>query len=216
MFRIYKYNTNDVNTINDVVEGNIYKLDLSTSPLPQTNQALLRASDVYVDDINYNSDYYYNNEPNRQFRLVFNTNGSFAINFYLNGAYSSTPFSKNINDIENIYFVYISDLNSNYLDYVEISDFNEIKGVETHNVSAQDVFYNSLDNVANSPLFTWAKNSFLGVPVSYLGGIFGLASNSVINILLCYWVAISIIWLMFDVLMFVPMLVHKSIDKARF
>lgn len=85
------------------------------------------------------------------------------------------------------------------------------------NSSLYDVFYSSVDNVIDSSLFNWAYNSnLLGVPVSYIGGIFGLAPYSAINVLLCYWLAYSIIWLVFDVLMFVPLLVHKSIDKLRF
>lgn len=50
--------------------------------------------------------------------------------------------------------------------------------------------------------------------------IFGLISSeyslvyNIIN-LLTYWTCISIIWLVFDVFMYVPLLVHRWIDKAK-
>lgn len=36
-----------------------------------------------------------------------------------------------------------------------------------------------------------------------------------ISFLLTYWTCISIIWLVFDVFMYVPLLVHRWIDKAK-
>ena len=39
--------------------------------------------------------------------------------------------------------------------------------------------------------------------------------SGIIIILLTYWTCISIIWLVFDVFMYVPLLVHRWIDKAK-
>lgn len=44
--------------------------------------------------------------------------------------------------------------------------------------------------------------------------MFGLESEF-IGLLLSYWTSISIIWLVFDVFMYVPLLVHRWIDKAK-
>lgn len=44
--------------------------------------------------------------------------------------------------------------------------------------------------------------------------IFGLCNDLIIE-LLAYWTCISIIWLVFDVFMYVPLLVHKWIDRAK-
>lgn len=47
--------------------------------------------------------------------------------------------------------------------------------------------------------------------------MFGLhsAMNQTIINLLSYWTSISIIWLIFDVFMYVPLLVHKWIDRTK-
>jgi len=42
-------------------------------------------------------------------------------------------------------------------------------------------------------------------------GDFGL----IVTLLLTYWTMVSIIWLIFDVIMYVPLLVHRWIDKAK-
>lgn len=44
--------------------------------------------------------------------------------------------------------------------------------------------------------------------------LFGIDSSLIIY-LLDYWTCISIIWLVFDVFMYVPLLVHRWIDKAK-
>lgn len=47
--------------------------------------------------------------------------------------------------------------------------------------------------------------------------IFGLTDDYLYHVprLLTYWTCISIIWLVFDVFMYVPLLVHRWIDKAK-
>lgn len=40
-------------------------------------------------------------------------------------------------------------------------------------------------------------------------------ANYYLSMLLTYWTSISIIWLVFDVFMYVPLLVHRWIDKAK-
>lgn len=47
--------------------------------------------------------------------------------------------------------------------------------------------------------------------------VFGLSGESIsyVSMLLSYWTCISIIWLVFDVFMYVPLLVHRWIDKAK-
>lgn len=77
-----------------------------------------------------------------------------------------------------------------------------------------DVFYTSVDKVASSPLFNWAEKSFLGDGFRYAGNWFGLPVDSPFYTYACYWCAISILWLIFDVLMYVPLLVHRWLDKG--
>lgn len=44
---------------------------------------------------------------------------------------------------------------------------------------------------------------------------FNFSFRSILADLLTYWTSISIIWLVFDVFMYVPLLVHRWIDKAK-
>ena len=77
-----------------------------------------------------------------------------------------------------------------------------------------DTIYNQFSDIWSLPLFEWAKSSFLVAPFNYLGSLFGLASDNLITVCLDYWLCITILWLCFDLIMYVPNLVHKWIDKA--
>lgn len=61
-------------------------------------------------------------------------------------------------------------------------------------------------------------NSILGVYNYLINTLFGWTSDYLsiaISNLLTYWTLTSIIYLIFDVIMYIPLLVHKWIDKAR-
>ena len=238
----YRYQTNEVNSNEDIINGNMYLVDLN-----EFNH------EIGIDLLGTNNlTLYWENNPNYNlipyYTIIDLSIDDSATPLYMTGLYFNEEIDNNVyyygwfdnyNRVEveifdvhcmhdgNIdskvpFVVEVDKINLNPVFYKFVSPITDlslipIDYVETHNVSAEDVFYRSVDKVVQSPLFNWAYNSnLLGVPVSYIGGIFGLASNSVINVLLCYWLAISIIWLVFDILMFVPLLVHKSIDKMRF
>lgn len=86
----------------------------------------------------------------------------------------------------------------------------------------ESVIINGLDNallysineINTNPLFSWASTSFLIEPFQYITNLFGMPSDSPINTLLSYWLDISIIWLVFDVVMYLPLLAHRWIDKG--
>lgn len=77
------------------------------------------------------------------------------------------------------------------------------------------VFYGALQELDNVEFFSWAKNSFLAQPFMYIGNLFGIPNVHPIFTFLSYWMAISVIWLVFDVFMYVPLLAHKWIDKGK-
>ena len=72
---------------------------------------------------------------------------------------------------------------------------------------------NSFTNVFNLDLFSWCKDLFLIEPLNYITDIFGV-SNNAISYIFAYWCSISIIWLVFDLLMYVPNLVHTWLDRG--
>ena len=85
----------------------------------------------------------------------------------------------------------------------------------THDSETLDnAFSYSVNSLYSNPLFSWCNNSFLTEPFHYIGDLFGLPRDNAINTLFSYWLNISIIWLCFDVIMYVPLLCHRWIDKG--
>lgn len=76
------------------------------------------------------------------------------------------------------------------------------------------IFIDSLNNINTINVFSWATNTFLNEPFEYISDLFGMSSSNPIITLLAYWLSMSIIWLVFDLLMYVPLLVHRWLDKG--
>lgn len=219
----YKYETNEVNSAQDLVIGNLYYMEIDNSfvyHFPRTNIAFVKLlscenywsypDEVYYDDLTGVVEY-------REAYLV----GSTLILPYIldntGDAYSSFDVSDEQGFLIKGYGYIVSTndvINQLGTSIFRISDYNEIESVETHNVESKDVFYNSLDELIESPYFSWAYNSFLSTPITYIVGLFSIPTNHVIVELLSYWLAISIIWLVFDLIMYVPLLVHRWLDKG--
>ena len=76
------------------------------------------------------------------------------------------------------------------------------------------VSYNALDKYLNfsqyqpfSAIYNWSQNTFFGgnAPMVFF----------IMFQMMCYWLVMSLFWLIFDVLLYVPSMIHKMIDKAR-
>jgi len=77
-----------------------------------------------------------------------------------------------------------------------------------------DMFIDSVNSLNTESLFSWSASSFLVAPFSYIADLFGVPSTSPIITMLSYWLSISIIWLVFDLIMYIPLLVHRWLDKG--
>lgn len=96
--------------------------------------------------------------------------------------------------------------------------YNEIVSVDVTEDVEQSIttsMYNAWQQTWDLPIFNWSYDSFLNVPLQYLGDLFGIPQYSSVLAPMSYWLAISVIWLVFDVVMYVPLLAHRWIDKAR-
>jgi len=96
--------------------------------------------------------------------------------------------------------------------------FNALASMWSGNVITlndwQDYLY-WLDNVVGNNGIT---SDIYGVFDYLIVTIFGFSNvdfTDIIKLLLTYWTCISVIWLVFDVFMYVPLLVHRWIDKAK-
>lgn len=77
-----------------------------------------------------------------------------------------------------------------------------------------DMFVDSVNAINTESLFSWATTSFLVSPFSYIADLFGMSSTNPIITMLSYWLSISIIYLVFDLIMYIPLLVHRWLDKG--
>lgn len=100
----------------------------------------------------------------------------------------------------------------NHLQLMSDDFLNEVQ--YNSNSFVSEVFYYSIDKVQQSPLFNWAHDSFLATPITYITGLFGMSNDHVAVMFMSYWLAVSVIWLVFDIVMYVPLLVHRWIDKG--
>ena len=75
-------------------------------------------------------------------------------------------------------------------------------------VALDNVFIDSVNNLNTLSLFSWASTSFLVAPFEYIGDLFGVPSGSPIITMLSYWLDISIIYLVFDLIMYAPIKAH--------
>lgn len=84
----------------------------------------------------------------------------------------------------------------------------------TATIPLDTMFIDSVNQLNTIPLFSWALTSFLAEPFQYIADLFGMSTTSPFITLLSYWLDISLIWLVFDVIMYVPLLVHRWLDKG--
>ena len=144
------------------------------------------------NDHNYRQIEVYKVNPN-------NASGSWLMAINLSQRYCILKFNINNITIPSQYT-----FNNNWLYTIE---YNK-------NSFVSEVFYYSVDRVKEAPIFSWAYNSFLAVPIVYITSLFSIPSTHLVVELLSYWLAISIIWLVFDLIMYVPLLVHRWLDKG--
>lgn len=85
---------------------------------------------------------------------------------------------------------------------------------ETQTSTFPDVMTQAVDSTFNQPIFKWAKSSFFVQPFSFINNVFGMSNDNPLNYFLSYWFSISVCWLVFDVMMYVPNLVHRWLDKG--
>ena len=93
--------------------------------------------------------------------------------------------------------------------YVIFNQNAIINGVDLDNV-----FIDSVNNLNTLTLFSWASTSFLVAPFQYIVDMFGMSASNPIVTMLSYWLSISIIWLVFDLIMYIPLLAHRWLDKG--
>lgn len=199
--------TNIVNSVNDLIEGNYYTYNNNFSYINNTNEAIIFFNFYFFDNSLVN-DY---------------QNGSVANLHILANSSQLRVFYKNTNGVNS--YVNISSQTFNFLliakfantalvsSHINLYENNDLI-VDEYSMSISDSMAFAFDSTMRNSIFVWATSTFLNQPFEYISGLFGIAANNPINTLLSYWLSISIIWLVFDLIMYVPLLVHRWIDKG--
>ena len=208
------YESNEVNNSNDIYIGKIYNWTNNfTSDYSGTTKEVFRI-DVDLFKVFYPS---LVNVDINYVSLRLNTNGSFGYSYQYNGSQyeygnmslkqiSFIPLTKSNTDIIDDYLI-------NYITYSDMDYIKEYTPVTT-SMSITDSMSYAWDSVWQNDLFSWSYDSFLTTPFQYIGGVFGIPNDNTLYYCLSYWLDISIIWLCFDLVMYVPLLVHRWLDKG--
>ena len=221
---VYKYESNEVNSINDLVVGNVYFFDidsaLSTEIFTHIDGYIsFQLLDTFYLDghsvSNYDFGYPEYFSPSTYITLE---NGG---NIYI---YTSLEEFNEGNYIVmfNYYRAFANGINIQLLRYDEIdyeyltyTDFNVIDYI---NENVDDTITHKIAKAFNDtwdlPIFSWSKTSFVARPFTYISGLFGLSVNNPLNYVFAYFVSISICWLVFDLIMYVPNLAHRWLDRG--
>lgn len=87
--------------------------------------------------------------------------------------------------------------------------------VENFNTFTQNVvnsFCNVLNMVMTNSIFAWVSDSIVYTPFSFISNVFNMPVNSPIIALLSYFLVITIVYIVFDILVYIPNLFHRMID----
>lgn len=211
----YKYQTNVLdNTFSNMVNGNIYKFEV--------NDEFWNVFDYdygfYCDFVafEYDSNFLTFEDENGLLLLYIDDNGNLCVSYddgypqIMSLMYEPIYISSFNWDSLLYYENHIEISSSDYLpiDSVTVNDSSsDIMSVFVNNYAEAINKYFNYDNAFNfGGLYTWLNTNFFSgnAPLGFF----------IFWHLLIYWLLTSLLWLIFDVLMYVPMLVHRWLDKA--
>lgn len=208
----YDYQTNDVNSVEDFVRGNIYHFHYEK--LDTANEYICRCQAIYLTDNNVTNAKYLVEKSNSYFNIrvsgsnwqidVFNANNASSL-----GRTNST--SRNI-DFD---FVYEDET------YIDFDKFEYSKSENTHiieytetGINRSDIFYYSVNQVENSNLFNWATNTAIYTGILATANTLGI-TNTFIPMLMTYWLIISVLYFLYDIILMGLNILHKKIHELQ-
>lgn len=187
-----------------------YKSNTYTSLFENNNNEFLMVRDI--DNI-------YSSVASIQ-TLLENSSEATYIYFVNNG--TTNPYlrftDENLNVLNNVPIQSsVIEFDFYLLDYNNIqTDILALLSTITYNDYSylDNAFEYSVNQINESPLFAWATDSFLAEPITYVTDLFNMPSTSPVITLFSYWLTISLCWLVFDLVMYVPLLAHRWLDKG--
>lgn len=220
----YKYESNEVNTLDDLVIGNIYNLSLENSYI---DDFLLSSGNfIYFEllsNLNLEFNVSYDDfvgfdiiKPNTYIAFS-NTNNISYIEFYEDNTfieyYNSFTFSGKI--LNNFNFVYYGGNFSGY-ELITYTDYNVIESVDTSNTNVMDSFMNNFNNTIQTH-FNMGNVFNLGdvyqwFNINIFGGNAPVIIQSIYNIVI-YELVMDLLFLLYGLFMWFIDIIQHLMDK---
>lgn len=197
----YKYESNDVNNINDLHVGNIYKMTFEAQPTDAPTYKEICFVRAGYNITNFNNDYQFETETdNNYIRLRYNN----TLLLFSSSNYESlitVPWS-NITFPYSFDFVFNRDMNID-LDTttykIEKTDFNIVTNIDTSG-SLDNAFYYGVEKMTESDLFNWTQNTAVYTGIKTMTDNLEIQTPA-IAILLTYWFILTIIYVIIDIVL---------------
>ena len=212
----YKYQSNEVNSNEDLKEGNIYSFNYAhldyQSILYENNLSTIKPLTNFRVRTPIGDECYFEDDIAT---LPYVSISFFEEYLYINydelgSNYSSLTY---YTILDNFIGILIKDNGLNY-NHISYTEYNEIESVETHNVNGQDIFYKSIEKIEESNLFNWAENSIIYTTMSNTCRQLNI-TTTFIPLIMSYWLIISIIYFLYDIALMLIWLLHDKIHELR-
>lgn len=202
----YQYETNEVSTADDLVVGNIYKVN---SDEGITDGNLFYASFIQVD---YSFTFSFTDTDNTHFFILQKRADGFVVAFAEIGVTGSSWFNypSVFTSFDTIYFVYYANYYNNLpISSVSASDYLGEHYVNVSGASYKDDVNNWVDSFLDLPVNAWYKSLMNTVGV-------GFTNSSIMNVI--YAMPVYILWVfLFDVIvdcfLVIIKLPHKLLNR---
>lgn len=212
----YKYESNEVNSAIDLINGHSYTFTLQQAPTQQ--QYISTASSVYniPNFTNFKLDAdalnnHYIRIDLRSNQIIFRDESYNAI-LTINFTAITFPYSFDLKLVN-----YVSSINTDYTNYSK-STYNEIESVNIistpQDFDVKNIFYYSIDKVQQSPLFNWAENSAIYTGMTATCNTLNI-TTTFIPLLMTYWLIISVIYILYDIILVILHIFHKKIHQLE-
>lgn len=228
----YKYETNEVNSQDDLKNDRAYYVNFNNV-----------TADEFIDVNGSTLDLYFYNIENFDFSNYILSidewlsgdlySGNLLLHLYITDDFfaSLSLISEDIyyNDYYSIVFdggldsynftiignaILSYSGNKPVLNYFNEATYIPIESVETHNVSAEDIFYRSVDKVTESQLFNWAENSIIYTTTNTTCNALSITAPF-IPLLLSYWLIISVIYFLYDIALMLVWMIHRKVHELQ-
>lgn len=235
----YKYESNEVNTLDDLQVNKIYQIDnlYAENFHNQTpTEAYLYIHIIYYESISFNygapfldEKYFYEtydsreaNEMNTLLQLNYEEVNLTCIYITNGNAYACIYELGQLNYVKNIifYFENIDDIETFKQYYTpqdempHYTDYNMVESVTEKETTPTDAFYNSINKIEKSNLYNWTKNTGTYTVLKTTTEGLGI-TNTFTPLLLTYWLIISVIYFIYDIALMLIWIVHRKIHELQ-